>query len=537
MKKRGSMKFLDIRENEIVLSKKGLSSLIVTILMVVLSLIAIATIWSVTQNFVKDKSSQIGINQFTLDLKIEKVQINGENISATIKRNSGIGNLTGINFIFSNGDNSEVISKNVSLKELERKTFNFKLNKFSASSLISLSVAPIYEKDGKDIMGNAADEFKIQNNNSNAQVISNNNSVQNNTNKFQSLGYDGAGEMDYSFSSNSPQNPEFEKAVVNPLDVLPGDIQNFSVEVYSPNGIANVTSVTELDNSISNLNFVKTGEYTQGNKTIEIWNATWIVNDTHTTEYRTKITAFDKNGNSNFINLTWTDSCASQITQGSTSTISTSCSTGTNAVEGVDGASVTIGSSATLTIDSGATWVFNSGTSITVQGTITVNGQITKGYLFYVDSDGDTYRASNTLSYSSSTSSSGHVRAKDAPKTGGTSNNGVDCYDSNGNAKPGQTTYFGTNRGDGSYDYNCDGSQSKQYTGTSAQCAICTYEPPCTTTLLGHVGYTASSTPACGSSATYVSSTGATSCNGLSSSFCNGQSSGCTSGSQQQKCR
>lgn len=38
---------------------------------------------------------------------------------------------------------------------------------------------------------------------------------------------------------------------------------------------------------------------------------------------------------------------------------------------------------------------------------------------------------------------------------------GTDCYDNNANAHPGQTSYFSTDRGDGSYDYNCDGSQTK----------------------------------------------------------------------------
>lgn len=39
--------------------------------------------------------------------------------------------------------------------------------------------------------------------------------------------------------------------------------------------------------------------------------------------------------------------------------------------------------------------------------------------------------------------------------------NTLDCYDNNANAKPGQTAYFGTNRGDGSFDYDCDGSVTR----------------------------------------------------------------------------
>src|SRR5262249_19317637 len=36
--------------------------------------------------------------------------------------------------------------------------------------------------------------------------------------------------------------------------------------------------------------------------------------------------------------------------------------------------------------------------------------------------------------------------------------NNDDCYDSNANARPGQTSCFSTDRGDGSYDCDCSGS-------------------------------------------------------------------------------
>ncbi|MFT7517965.1 MAG: hypothetical protein ACI9MC_000089 [Kiritimatiellia bacterium] len=68
---------------------------------------------------------------------------------------------------------------------------------------------------------------------------------------------------------------------------------------------------------------------------------------------------------------------------------------------------------------------------------------------FYRDNDKDGYgdpKASKCLCSTESTY---------------TSTNKNDCYDNNGSAKPGQTSYFGSNRGDGSWDFNCDGAQSK----------------------------------------------------------------------------
>jgi len=43
------------------------------------------------------------------------------------------------------------------------------------------------------------------------------------------------------------------------------------------------------------------------------------------------------------------------------------------------------------------------------------------------------------------------------------STGGSDCYDCNANAKHGQTTYFDVDRGDGRYDYDCNGTDDKEF--------------------------------------------------------------------------
>jgi len=42
-------------------------------------------------------------------------------------------------------------------------------------------------------------------------------------------------------------------------------------------------------------------------------------------------------------------------------------------------------------------------------------------------------------------------------------NQKLDCYDGNTNAKPGQTAWFTVERGDGNFDYNCNGVTDYQY--------------------------------------------------------------------------
>ncbi len=75
------------------------------------------------------------------------------------------------------------------------------------------------------------------------------------------------------------------------------------------------------------------------------------------------------------------------------------------------------------------------------------NSTTSSGYTG-ADADGDGYLASAT-SYT-------YCGAANSRGTQST----ADCYDSNSNAKPGQTAYFSTNRGDGSFDYDCVGGSS-----------------------------------------------------------------------------
>lgn len=101
-----------------------------------------------------------------------------------------------------------------------------------------------------------------------------------------------------------------------------------------------------------------------------------------------------------------------------------------------------------------------------------------------------------------------------------TATNGRDCYDGNASARPGQTSWFGSDRGDGSYDYDCVGGEQKQYTARFS-CSGAVWV--CTSHRDGWTG----STPACGVTATW-----ATDCDGTFTS-CNADGKR----SLQQTCR
>lgn len=92
----------------------------------------------------------------------------------------------------------------------------------------------------------------------------------------------------------------------------------------------------------------------------------------------------------------------------------------------------------------------------------------------YADADADGY----------GTSTASQVCSGASLPAGYVSNN-TDCYDSNANAKPGQTGWFTTNRGDGSFDYNCDGNVASVISGNRMGYTI----PSCAASDSATIGY------------------------------------------------
>jgi hypothetical protein len=109
---------------------------------------------------------------------------------------------------------------------------------------------------------------------------------------------------------------------------------------------------------------------------------------------------------------------------------------------------------------------------------------------YYPDVDGDAYGDEDSF-----------YRCYCAPTGTYTETDNDDCYDNNYSANPAQTAYFSAQRGDGSFDYNCNGVENKRYSALYA-CSLTS----CTT------GWLDGSAPACGESETYVSSCTATAC-------------------------
>ena len=108
---------------------------------------------------------------------------------------------------------------------------------------------------------------------------------------------------------------------------------------------------------------------------------------------------------------------------------------------------------------------------------------------YYYDEDGDGYGVPSTPAC--------FCEGGMFPYTGINTN---DCYDYSADTYPGQQDFFQYNRGDGSYDYNCNGADEKQYTGISGGCAWAFQPFSCEANGFGWSG----NEPSCGSSGLWV---------------------------------
>jgi len=142
--------------------KKGLSTIIATLLIILLVLVAAGIIWVVVKKVISKNSELVAFESTTVDLEIISVTqpknpATGNIISTKVKvrRNPGEGEIVGLIFSITNKNGeSYVFEKNESIKQLEVKLFELDYN----GSIVSISVAPIFlTESGKKVIGNIGD--------------------------------------------------------------------------------------------------------------------------------------------------------------------------------------------------------------------------------------------------------------------------------------------------------------------------------------------------------------------------------------------
>lgn len=140
--------------------KSGLSSIVTALILILLVLVSIGVVWVVVRGLIQSGSENVGLGKFMINLEIKGAYAQGNNIISNIRR-TGEGELVKIKFILFDGQNSEVITQDANIAELETKSFSLPTQLVPAE-ITTLSVVPVFlSSDGKEIIGDVTDVYNI----------------------------------------------------------------------------------------------------------------------------------------------------------------------------------------------------------------------------------------------------------------------------------------------------------------------------------------------------------------------------------------
>ena len=142
-------------------NKRGLSAVITSLMMILLVLVAVGIVWVVVKNVISEGTEGVSIEQFSVDLEIKNVKVSNGNLSVTVKRNPGRGEVNSLKFVLSDGTNSEVVElKNIDLDELEENTYNVDYN---INLVKKISVSPTTQgSSGNEVIGSVSGVVELQ---------------------------------------------------------------------------------------------------------------------------------------------------------------------------------------------------------------------------------------------------------------------------------------------------------------------------------------------------------------------------------------
>ncbi|MBU0894729.1 MAG: hypothetical protein KKF48_00500 [Nanoarchaeota archaeon] len=149
--------------------KKGLSTVVTTVIMILLVLVAVGVVWVVIKNIIEDTTSQITPDKILVSLDI--IDVNNGTLTPTVlnikvKRDPGEGALAAVNFGLSDGTDTYIFEKTATgLEELEEKTFRITNSDLSDKFTFPVTIkevkiaAVIDVGDGETVTGDFIDSY------------------------------------------------------------------------------------------------------------------------------------------------------------------------------------------------------------------------------------------------------------------------------------------------------------------------------------------------------------------------------------------
>jgi len=139
--------------------KRGLSEVIMAIIMIAIVLIAAVILWVVISNFFEGKSDEVLNQPVAQGLRIESAEVDSGNLILNLKRFPGPGQLDKVRVIISNGTSEQETIVPLSLGELQKKELNIPLEIVNPNLVI---IYPVVTQNGKDFIGVKNDEKEIK---------------------------------------------------------------------------------------------------------------------------------------------------------------------------------------------------------------------------------------------------------------------------------------------------------------------------------------------------------------------------------------
>jgi len=142
------------------MKKRGLSEVVTTLILVLLVLVAIAIVWVVISNLIREKGDDIGASTFEVSMAVKTVTNSSTlgNVLVRVERNVGEGNLQGINIIMSDGINSETVRVDP-IDEGEETTYD--ISKGGLGAITKVSIRPVGGSEGNEKVGEVVGEREL----------------------------------------------------------------------------------------------------------------------------------------------------------------------------------------------------------------------------------------------------------------------------------------------------------------------------------------------------------------------------------------
>jgi len=143
--------------------KNGLSSIVSVVLIVMITIVSVTILWIGVRGVISSNSEDISLEPFTVNLELSNVVVD-DAIHVSVKRGAGKGDLNAIQFVLSDGQNSESFEVETNIEEFETQTFSISPVGLEIANLEELDVYAMYVSDsGKKSKSITSYNYNLEN--------------------------------------------------------------------------------------------------------------------------------------------------------------------------------------------------------------------------------------------------------------------------------------------------------------------------------------------------------------------------------------